>query len=313
MTFELRLIVVVCAAFAVATLLGASLVPLVGRRAGRLAPAARADALLRARLLPPALGILTAALVAISWMRFEQRGLEATGLLLPGLAVLGVATIGASAVRLTRLLRLTERTVNGWLVTATRRWLPGLSAPAFVIDVPFPVVAVVGIWRPRLVVARAVLDACTAEELDAVIAHEQHHVARRDNLRRALLAAVPDPLASLPLSRRLLADWREATEDAADDAVDRLGPHGRPLLAQALIRVARLAPAGGWAGPLPASSLYRGEGLDRRVRRLLGTVPAAGETSPRWAAAGLGVAGILSLSALDRVHYVVELAVTYLP
>jgi hypothetical protein len=312
-TFELRLVVVVGAAFAVAALAGAALVPLVHRRALRLAAGAPADALLRARLLPLALALVASGLVLGSWLLFERRGVEAIGLVLPALALAGLLLIGSSVARFARLVLVTTRTVNDWLRTADELAVPALTTPAFVVDVPFPVVAVVGIWRPRLVVARSVVEACTPEEFGAVVAHERHHVERRDNLRRALVAAVPDPFAWLPASRQLLADWREATEDAADDAVDRLGAEGRPLLAQALLRVARLMPAGGWEGPWPVSTLYRAEGLDRRVRRLLATAPPVPGGGSPWAAAVVLVAGVSGLAALDRVHELVELAVTHLP
>ena len=75
--------------------------------------------------------------------------------------------------------------------------MPGLDVPAERIDSPFPIVALVGVLRPRLFVAATVLDSCTRQELQTVIAHEMAHARTLDNLRRLLLIAVPDPLAWL--------------------------------------------------------------------------------------------------------------------
>jgi beta-lactamase regulating signal transducer with metallopeptidase domain len=192
--------------------------------------------------------------------------------------------------------------------------LPGVSAPALVIDSAFPVVAVAGLVRPRLLIAKTVLDACSPEELRAILAHEQGHIDRRDNLRRLMLGAIPDVLAWLPLARRIQTAWLEAAEDAADDMAEALGSEGRAVLAQALLRVARLAPG---AAPvsLPASALYRGESLDRRIRRLLAPAahaPAAGAAwILRWGLGGVVLS--LALLTLRDIHDLVEAAVIFLP
>jgi beta-lactamase regulating signal transducer with metallopeptidase domain len=227
--------------------------------------------------------------------------------------MLGLTMLSVGAVRLARTVRATSHAVSQWIHTAEPVALPVVTIPAFAVDASFPIVAVVGIARPRLVVARSVLKACSPDELAAVLMHEQHHVDRRDNLRRAVMIALPDFLAWFPASRRLLADWRDAGEDAADEAAERLGAQGRLLLAQALIRVARLAPPGAWAAPLPASALYRGGSLDRRIRRLLAPqLTAAGRQRPWLAAVALSVT-VGAFAALDTMHSVIEFAVTRLP
>src|SRR5262249_45354693 len=145
------------------------------------------------------------------------------------------------------------------------------AVPAFVVNIGFPIVAVVGLFRPRLIVSRVVLDACGEAEMQAILAHEAWHLVRRDNIRRVLLSAAPDVLSWLPRAVRFSEEWQRASEEAADDAAARLGPAGRVHLAEALVRVARLAPASGHvlSCPLPASALYRGESIERRVRRVL--------------------------------------------
>ena len=85
------------------------------------------------------------------------------------------------------------------MATAEPLILPGATIPAFAVATPFPIVAVVGLFRPRLVIARSVLESCTPDELATIVAHEQAHVAHHDNLARALFLLAPDVVAWLPL------------------------------------------------------------------------------------------------------------------
>ena len=87
------------------------------------------------------------------------------------------------------------------------------------------------------------------------------------------------------------------------------------ILAAALLRVARMVPAGQPRVHLPASALYRGEDLERRVRRLIDSPtpsPVAGLSRRRRLMIGVF---LLTLGALllHGMHEVVEAAVTYLP
>lgn len=317
MTFELRFAMIVLAAFAWSSVAAACVVAALWRRRMATGPVDRAAALVRLRLLPPAIGVTVAALAAVAFFRFEPRHAdEQFGVVLASLAVAGGLFVAHAAVSLCRMWRQTRRTVRGWLDRAEPTTLEGISAPALMIDSAFPIVAVVGLFKPRLVIARSVLDACSAGELRAILAHEQGHIDRGDNLRRLLLGAAPDVLAWLPVSRRIQAAWLQAAEDAADDRADRLGAEGRALLAQALIRVARLA-AGRPPMSLPSSTLYRGESdnLDRRVRRLLAPVAPPGRASRgRWLRGAVAATLLTAaLFALETIHDALEAAVTYLP
>jgi len=211
--------------------------------------------------------------------------------------------------------RATRRALRQWMTTAHPIELEGLNVPAFAVDSAFPVVAVVGMIRPQVIIARSVLAACPADELRAILSHEQQHLARRDNLRRAVLTWLPDVLSFLPAGSALIAMWHDATEAVADDAASELGPTGRVSLAAALLRVARLAPAGSPVISLPASALYRGEDIAERVHRLLAPQSPAIDTSlSGWRrtamSAGLIVGGGMALHAM---HEIVEAAVSFLP
>jgi Zn-dependent protease with chaperone function len=316
MTFELRLAVITLAVFAVASAIASLVVSRLADRVRAATPADRAAALLRRRLWPFVAALAATALAAVSFVTFEQRAYpESTGVILPALAVIGLGLWAGGVVRGLRLAVATWRLRRGWMASAAPVDIPGADVPAFAIDSRFPVVAVIGLIRPRLIIARSVLDACTADELRAIAAHENRHVRAHDNLGRAAMVATPDLLAWLPAARDLRAAWGEATEEAADDAAIRAGDDGRVLLAEALVRVARLGVTGGADRALPASALYRGEDLDRRVRRLLAPPPAAplARRSP-WRSAGtFAAACLVSALALDAIHVVIELAVTFLP
>ena len=186
--------------------------------------------------------------------------------------------------------------------------------PRFVADLEFPVVAIVGVLRPRLIVARTVLDHCSADELRAIFAHERAHIARRDNARQALFQLAPDPLLWSSSVKEIHSAWHDATEEAADDAVAKENPASRIDLASALVRVARLVKPGMSRFELPASALYRGEPLERRVRRLVDDRPNT--IAPRFRAWQLAIPIILlliGLSSLGAIQRLVEMAVRILP
>jgi Zn-dependent protease with chaperone function len=315
-TYELRLAVIGLAAFSAAGLLGAAVVPWLTRRVRLADPALRASALERLRVFPAAAGIAAGILSLTSYLIFEPRhDEEEAGLVLLGLASLSGALVIQALARWWHVVRVTRRTVSEWLATARPIALDGANIPAYEVAAGFPVVAVVGVLQPRLIIARSVLEACPAEELAAILAHEQSHVNRRDNLRRALLTLTPDVLGWLPISRRLVTDWHDASEEMADDFAGASDPARRLTLAQALIRVARLAPARTSAVALPASALYRGENVDRRVRRLLAP-PSVHRAAPvaTWRRPVLGfltvAAGTLALGGIQAI---VEAAVNFLP
>jgi len=286
----------------------------------RLHPAARARLLLAARLLPSLASlVVVAAFVLPAFHRFEPRGQDETvGVTLGALAVIGAALVALALARAWRAARDTRR----FLRVSARGARPlardgGLRASA--VSGRFPLVAVVGLLRPRLLVADRVLSACTPRELDAILAHEASHLRSRDNLKRLAMRCAPDLLAFTATGAALERAWMEAAEEAADDCAARARDGGATDLALALVKVARMTPAGPTVA-LPATALYRGDSIERRVRRLLEAPPP--QAVPRWwrAARGLSVAagvlvaaGALDARLLAGVQAAVELAVSRLP
>lgn len=92
-----------------------------------------------------------------------------------------------------------------------------------IVDSPVPFAYCIGLWRPKVVISTGLERALSKEELEAVVAHEYAHAARRDNLRHGLAALALLPFG--PRARRaLLADLSLASEEACDRAA--LGPTG---------------------------------------------------------------------------------------
>src|SRR6266511_3998524 len=309
----------VLAAFAAASAAAALALRVLGPRlrvgTAGLPAARRSHNLATLRLLPSALSLLLAGgLVAPAYLAREPRDAgETPGLLLGILAALGTLLVVTSAARILASWRATRRLVVEWRSAARPLDLPGAPAPIFRTRSAFPVVAAVGVLRPRLFVAAQVLEGLAEDERDAVLAHEAAHLRARDNLTGLLLRACPDGFV-----------WgREAAEQAADEHA-ALGAPGRAAsLAAALVKVARMVPQGAHLG-LPAAALHGGEAVADRVARLL-RLSRAGR--PRTEARGrrtrnpryvlLGASLLLGLAAhapvLALVHAAIERVVRSLP
>jgi hypothetical protein len=125
------------------------------------------------------------------------------------------------------------------------------------------------------------------------------------------MRTAPDLLAWTRASARLRDQWHVAAEDEADAEAGQAHPAMRLSLASALIRVARLAPAR-VPFEVPASALYRGEDVTRRVRALLAP-PAPGALARPWLLFGAVAALSAALLAMHPIHELVEAAVAILP
>jgi beta-lactamase regulating signal transducer with metallopeptidase domain len=244
-------------------------------RSGRLSgvsvnPARTATRLVAMRIAPALLGVtLSVGVVLPVFLAFEPvRESEPVGPILIALAAVGLLVIGAAISMAARVAVMTRRIQRQWLRSATALDInPPAGVPAFVIDTPAPIVALVGVVSPRLVAARAVIDACSERELAAIVAHERGHLHARDNFKRWLLTCAPDLLRWTPAHGEILSAWRDAAEDAADDAATSGIDEARVDLAALLVKIARLAPR--FSTPAAVSPFADEDGLDRRVRRLL--------------------------------------------
>jgi hypothetical protein len=308
--FALTLSLVVLAAFALINLLLSGVVAIACRAGvGRTLVASRD--LLVVRLLPVAgAGLVALTVVLPAFLTNEpSRELEAAGPVLVGLALLALLLLGDGA----------RRGYRAWV--AAQRFLQEIGSVGRrsarevghveILDVADPIVAVVGGWRPRIVAARRVLDECSPEEFAQVVAHESAHVGARDNLKRLLLVASPDPLAWLSAGGALMDRWGAAVEFEADECATGPDPRRRVALAAALIKVARLS--SGPARPRPALSMaIVADDVEGRVRRLLAPGPAAcGPARIRGLVALVVLLPVASIPLHGLVQDLIELLVAF--
>jgi len=251
-----------------------------------------ANELLSLRLLP-AVGasFVTLAVALPAFVLHEpDHESERGGPLILGLALLAFM-VGAQGL---------VRAWRAWAATRAllRRCGPATGLPVEagraveLVDIPDPLAAVVGAWRPRIVAAAGLRAVLSDEEFRQVIAHEAAHWSARDNLKLLLQILSPDALAWLPAGQALTQRWRSAAELDADARASGGDPHKRLALASALLKVARLS-SGTPRHSLALSLPVAGGDLEQRVRELLAPLPAMPARLP---AKEMAAAAMLSLA-----------------
>lgn len=311
MTFVPRVAVLLLAAFGAANLLFSAALLFNWRH---VASSRHAQTLLALRSIPAALSALVALLAGLALALFEPRGAETTGMLFLVFAVCGVACLVRMALVAARGYLRARRIVRVWMSDAAPISLPGATIPVFAVTSAFPIVAVVGLWRPRMIIGRSVIAACSPRELNAIVAHEHEHVRARHNIGRMWLAALPDMVSWFSAANHIENEWHVAAERQADGAAARASASGHVDLASALVRVARLAPAGVSPVDVPVSALFRGEPIEQRVRRLLDHAPRPAEPWPLRRVGLAAVAGVAAaLLLLHPLYEILEVAVEHLP
>jgi hypothetical protein len=229
-------------------------------------PRARARRYLLVRSFPAAGSLLFVGAFFLPVLcRYEPGNAdEQLGLAMCVLATAVILILVTAMFRGIRSLRATGRLSRSWESAACHFELKQFPVPALVIETVFPVVAIAGIIRPRLYVARKVLANCSEDELDAILVHERAHLRNGDNLLRLLPKFFPDLLVWSSVATRLERGWAQACEEVADDEAVA---DGKGLaLASALCKVARLA-----SGHLPVAAVgIHGDGdVAHRLDRLL--------------------------------------------
>lgn len=305
--------------YAVAAVLTAALVtaiwPKCRRTLAGTPPQTRAQVLASIRLAPLAVGTAAALTLAGVFLRFEPRSTtESPSLLLIAATIMAVILFSAGAMTAVRSLVGNRQCAR--LVQACGRRAPETDLPLWIVETPYPVAAVSGVLRPRLILSARILRECSPEEADAILRHEAAHVRRRDNLLRALMLSTPDPLHVGSTGREIQQAWAAAAEEAADDEAAGDRAEVRADLAAALVRVARMV-----QGPPPSWAIgvafYEGTNLESRVQRLLSPVSQSHPAHVVPAATTLLILASAAIVAADslafRVHALMEAAVNHLP
>jgi hypothetical protein len=265
-----------------------------------LPPAVRARRLLWLRAVPTGVSTLVAlGVVAPAFAIFEPFGMKETmGPVVLMLAATASAQIAVAIFMAARSIIITARIEREWLSTSAPLAV-GTAMPAFAIESTSPIIALVGVWKPKLLAARSVIDACSAEEIARIVGHERGHLQSRDNLKRWAMGALPDLLRCAPIHDEIVEAWHHAAEDAADDATTGKDAVARAELAALLLKVARLAPHPLWRSAIVSPFVER-DGLERRVRRLIQPElepPAPLAIVPLVAASVITVAAVAALSS----------------
>jgi beta-lactamase regulating signal transducer with metallopeptidase domain len=249
---------------------------MLGPRAARhLSAASCASIIFLLRTFPIVLGIVWVCLLLIpAYLEHEPRdGHEPVSLKLAIIASASAISLALALFRGLAAWRATSRLNSDWLRHAEPIKLPQVKIPSYRIQHQFPVIAIVGVLRPRLFIAEQVLSSLRHDELIAAIEHEVGHVVANDNLRRGLMRACRDVLVMIPKGQLLDRAWIEASEAAADEYAAGRGRRVALDLASALVKIARLIPAGMKpampAGAFLISAHEEGSGVKARVRRLM--------------------------------------------
>jgi BlaR1 peptidase M56 len=193
--------------------------------------------------------------------------------------------------------------------TAALRLVSKLSCTAVVeprlgvsiLPSPEPLCALLGIWKPAIVVSRGFLTAVTPQELEIVIHHERAHSDRRDILLRAFAQAMTI-FVWKPQRRLLLQVLELAAEQSCDEAAAR-HTGDRLSVAETILRVERVLSR--LPIPLsPAVASFGGEAVSHRVAALLAPPAMGGSLRRGVAAFSLLVLGILAVS--EHIHHSTE-------
>jgi len=319
--YLLRLLCLCLASFFVLNVAAGLLVCISSKSAIRFAesrtPKRAARLLVGLRLLPFALAVLfVLGLCVPSYLWLEPTATsERVGLMGGLLGLLGAATWLNALTRTAQSLFASLRHNRLCRFAGQEARLPGESSPVVLVENEAPLLAMSGLFRPRLLISRSVLQNLSAAELGAALAHEHAHRTSRDNLKRLLIQLAPDILPFLRPLRTLERTWSQFAEWAADDQATE-GDSGRAVsLAAALVQVARMG-----RGPrlpfLSTSLLASDRDLSARVDRLLETLPViatpTAQTPPALRTAGVLLVGCMAAllatpATLAVVHELLEL------
>lgn len=230
------------------------------------------------------------------------------GLLLPlAMALVAVAGLGCGLLRLALMYRVVAR--RGVPAGAELQGVADRLAARLGVRSPRvrlraydrPLAISYGLARPTVLLSIWMVEHLDRHELEAVIAHELGHAARRDFLVIWLAAVLRDAFAYLPTSHVAYRHLRQEKEFACDEIA--VAATDRPLaLASALGKVWQQALDGAPVGMAHALT-GAGETLADRIERLLATPePAAVAPRRRVIPLGVGAAALAAVLALQAAN-----------
>lgn len=256
----------------IVAILASALWKIVSRRLRNLSVNARGQIIFALRLLPvaAALVFVLAFLIPAYLLHEPVSSGEGVSIKLALIALVSSLGVGIALYRVFETWLVTRRLASNWLDDASEIDIDNIRVPVYRIKHRFPVIAVIGIFRPRMFVAEQVLESLDPDEFRAAIAHEYGHLRANDNFKRTVLRMCRD-LLILPLGMGLDSAWAENAESVADEYAATTGRSTALDLASALVKIARIVPVG--TGPaMPAGAFLIDEqnaDVTSRVRRLV--------------------------------------------
>lgn len=185
-------------------------------------------------------------------------------------ALLSIVGISVAFYRVFGTWWQTRRLIKNWLNCSEPISIENVKSPVYRLRHSFPVIAVVGVFRPKLFIAEQIFSALDDAELFAAIEHESGHLVTHDNFKRVLLRVCRDLLV-FPMGKKLERAWAENSESAADEYAAQIHPETALNLASALVKIAKIVPPN--TSPAMPSGSFLVESRDTditwRVHRLL--------------------------------------------
>jgi hypothetical protein len=298
MNYEQLFVLVLVATFAlsgtVLSIVAASACPWIERRSARLPARRRASLWVALRLSPTLTALFLSLAFGLAFVRHEPRhASEPAGGVLLGLAAFAFVLLAAAVWRVVSAILRTASCHRLVRRIGVPLDVPNLSLPAWQVPTDFPLAAVSGVLRPRLILSSRIIHECPEDELGLVLRHEAAHASRRDNLVRLALLACPDALAFMRGRGNCMRNWHHAVEEAADEAAVGSDSAAGASLASALVRVGRMSGSDrpSW---MPALALFDGHPLEKRVRLLL---TREGDDASRPVRLNVKLAGAFAVAA----------------
>lgn len=265
----------------------------------------RAQIIFGLRVLPVAAAIVfVSAFLVPSYLLHEPTSSgEVVSTKLGLIALISSLGVFVALYRVVGTWLATRRLAENWLKESVEITVEDIGIPVHRIRHEFPVIAVIGILRPRFFVAEQVLESLDENEFAAAIAHEYGHLRANDNFKRTVLRVCRD-LLILPLGKVLDNAWSDNAESVADEFAAAKGRSTALDLASALVKIARIAPLGKSPAMPAGAFLIEDQNADitSRVKHLVRLSETGGVTERKYI---LGLSPLIWLSSATLAALVI--------
>lgn len=171
------------------------------------------------------------------------------------------------------------------------------QAPELLVTDIAPGPCLLGVFRPRIVLPRRLLDGASEVELRAVLAHELAHWRRRDTWAGWLQTAAQSLFWFHPFVWWANAQLRHERECACDEAVLRLGCLTPDAYGESMLRVLTRLRGRSWAWAGLVGVFERGAKLQNRLEEIMSYKPRLQHSNwMRWTAVVALAAFLLPMS-----------------